>query len=324
MRGVFLDTDTLRPEELDFSALRATLDDWDFHPRTLPDETAARIVDAEVIVTNKVLITADHIRENPQLRLVCVSATGTNNIDMHAAAEAGVLVRNVANYASASVAQHTLALMLALATQWHRYHADVLAGDWAKSPMFCLMTHPVVELAGKTLGIVGAGDLGRQVARLGEAFGMDVIVAQLPGREVRGQSSWPRAPWPDFLPACDFLSVHCPLTDDTRDLIGVVELARMKRSAFLVNTARGGIINEAALLAALQQGVIAGAALDVLAQEPPPADHPLIAAKLPNLIITPHNAWVSRECRQRLLDGVTRNIRAWLAESRQRGHQGCP
>lgn len=319
MRGVFLDTDTLRPEELDFSALRATLGDWDFHPQTTPGQTAARIADAEVIVTNKVLITAAHISANPQLRLICVSATGTNNIDLRAAAEAGVLVRNVANYASASVAQHTLALMLALATQWHRYHADVLAGDWAKSPMFCLMTHPVVELAGKTLGIVGAGDLGRQVARLGEAFGMDVIVAQRPGREVRGQPSWPRVPWPDFLSACDFVSVHCPLNDDTRDLIGATELARMKRSAFLINTARGGIVNETALLAALQAGVIAGAALDVLAQEPPPADHPLIAARLPNLIITPHNAWVSRECRQRLLDGVTRNIRAWLADTAQHG-----
>lgn len=324
MHGVFLDTDTLRPGELDFSALRASLASWDFHARTAPDETAARIADAEVIVTNKVLVTAEHIRANPQLRLICVSATGTNNVDVHAAAEAGVLVRNVANYASASVAQHTLALMLALATQWHRYHADVLAGEWAKSPMFCLMTHPVVELAGKTLGIVGAGDLGRQVARLGEAFGMDVIVAQLPGREVRGQPSWPRVPWPEFLAACDFLSVHCPLTDDTRDLIGTAELSRMKRSAFVLNTARGGIVNEAALLAALQDGTIAGAALDVLAQEPPPADQPLIATKLPNLIITPHNAWVSRECRQRLLDGVTRNIRAWLAESGQRGHRDCP
>lgn len=319
MHGVFLDTDTLRPEELDFSALRATLESWDFHARTLPDETAARIGNAEVIVTNKVLITADHIRANPQLRLICVSATGTNNVDLRAAAETGVLVRNVANYASASVAQHALALMLALATQWHRYHADVLAGEWAKSPMFCLMTHPVIELAGKTLGIVGAGDLGRQVARLGEAFGMDVIVAQLPGRELRGQPSWPRVPWQDFLPACDFVSVHCPLTDDTRDLIGAAELARMKPGAFVVNTARGGIVNETALLAALQAGVIAGAALDVLAQEPPPADHPLIAARLPNLIITPHNAWVSRECRQRLLDGVTRNIRAWLADTAQHG-----
>lgn len=317
MHGVFLDTDTLRPAELDFSALRASMDSWDFHARTAPDDTAARIAGAEVIVTNKVLVTEGHIHANPQLRLICVCATGTNNVDVRAAAEAGVQVRNVANYASASVAQHTLALMLALATQWHRYHADVLAGEWAKSPMFCLMTHPVVELAGKTLGIVGAGDLGRQVARLGEAFGMDVIVAQLPGRAPREAGDagatlpWPRVPWPDFLAACDFLSVHCPLADNTRDLLGAAGLARMKRTAFVVNTARGGIVNEAALLAALQEGVIAGAALDVLAQEPPPAGHPLVAARLPNLIITPHNAWVSRECRQRLLDGVTRNIRAW-------------
>lgn len=316
MHGVFLDTATMRPDELDFSALRASLDSWDFHAATTPEQTAARIAGADVIVSNKVLVTADLIRANPQLRLVCVCATGTNNVDLPAAAAAGVLVRNVANYAAASVAQHTLALMLGLATQWHRYHDEVLAGDWARSPMFCLMHHPVTELAGKTLGIVGAGDLGRQVARLGEAFGMDVIVAQLPGREpVRGQSPWPRVGWHEFLPACDFLSIHCPLNEQTRDLVGADELRRMKRSAFVLNTARGGIVNEAALLAALRDGAIAGAALDVLDREPPPADHPLIAARLPNLIITPHNAWVSRECRQRLLDGVTRNIVSWRRET---------
>lgn len=315
MHGVFLDTDTLRPAELDFSALRAALDSWDFHPATAPHETAARIAQADVVVTNKVVLDGTLLRANPQLQLVCVCATGTNNVDTQVAAELGIPVRNVAAYAGASVAQHTLALMLGLATQWHRYQADVLAGDWARSPMFCLMSHPVVELAGKTLGIVGAGDLGRQVARLGEAFGMDVIVAQLPGREPLGQSPWPRVPWREFLPACDFLSIHCPLDTRTLGLIGAAELAAMKRTAFLVNTARGGIVDEAALLDALRADTLAGAALDVLAQEPPPADHPLVAARLPNLILTPHNAWVSRECRQRLLDGVTRNIVAWRASA---------
>lgn len=313
MHGVFLDTATMRPDELDFSALRASLDSWDFHERTAPAETAARIADAEVIVTNKVLITADHFRDNPQLRLVCVCATGTNNVDLAAARDAGVEVRNVTNYASASVAQHTLALMLGLATQWHRYHAAVQQGDWARSPMFCLMDFPVSELAGKTLGIVGSGDLGARVAQLGEAFGMEVIVAQLPGREgaVRGQQRWPRVPWPQFLGIADYVSLHCPLTPETIGLIGENELRAMKRTAFLVNTARGGIVDEAALLIALREGRIAGAALDVLTREPPPADHPLLAAGLSNLIVTPHNAWVSRECRQRLLDGVTRNIRTW-------------
>lgn len=316
MRGVFLDTATMRPEELDFSALRATLAGWTFHERTAPAETAARIAGAEVIVTNKVVIDAALIAANPQLRFIGVCATGTNNVDLEAARAAGITVRNVTGYAGASVAQHTLALMLGLATQWHRYHAAVQAGDWARSPMFCLMDYPVVELAGKTLGIVGSGDLGRQVARLGEAFGMDVILAQLPHRaEPAGQSPWPRVPWRDFLPACDFISIHCPLTPETRGLFNAEALSAMKRSAFLVNTARGGIVDEQALLAALKAGTLAGAALDVLATEPPPADHPLVTARLPNLILTPHNAWVSRECRQRLLDGVTRNLRAFLADN---------
>lgn len=318
MHGVFLDTATMRPEELDFAALRTSLASWDFHARTAPAETAARIAQAEVIVTNKVVIDGALIRANPQLRLICVCATGTNNINLQAAADAGVAVRNVAGYAAASVAQHTLALMLGLATQWHRYRDAVQRGDWARSPMFCLMDFPVIELAGKTLGIVGAGDLGAQVARLGEAFGMDVIVATLPHREhsaPRGQLPWPRVAWQVFLPTCDFISIHCPLTPETRDLFDASALQQMKESAFLVNTARGGIVNEAALLDALREGSIAGAALDVLAQEPPPADHPLLAAGLPNLIVTPHNAWVSRECRQRLLDGVTRNITTFVADN---------
>ncbi len=317
MHGVFLDTATMQPDELDFTGLRATLPSWTFHENTAPADVGTRIADATVIVTNKVVINGEHIRANPQLRLICVCATGINNVDAQAVQEAGVAVRNVTHYASAAVAQHTLALMLGLATQWHRYARRVEDGDWAQSPMFCLMDLPAIELAGKTLGIVGAGDLGTQVARLGEAFRMDVVVAELPHRagSARGALAWPRLPWNAFLPACDVISIHCPLTPETRDLFDARALAAMKPSAFLVNTARGGIVNEAALLDALREKRIAGAALDVLEQEPPPRDHPLIAARLPNLIITPHNAWTSRECRQRLLDGVTRNIRTFCAEN---------
>lgn len=316
MHGVFLDTATMLPDELDFTALRATLPSWAFHDNTSPADVSARIAQAEVIVTNKVVITGEHMRANPQLRLICVCATGMNNVDLQAAEVAGIAVRNVTHYATAGVAQHTLALMLGLATQWHRYARRVDAGDWAKSPMFCLMDLPATELAGKTLGIVGAGDLGTQVGRLGEAFGMDVVLAQLPHRNgtLGGAAIWPRLPWLEFLRACDFISIHCPLTAETRDLFNASALATMKSTAFLINTARGGIVNEPALLDALRNNRIAGAALDVLAQEPPPANHPLIAAQLPNLIITPHNAWASRECRQRLLDGVARNIRAFLAD----------
>lgn len=315
MHGVFLDTATLRPDEIDLAPITRTLSRWTLHERTAPAQTAARIADANIIVTNKVMIRREHIHANPQLRLICVSATGVNNIDTATAAECGVVVRNVENYATVSVAQHTFALLLALATQWHRYHAAVQAGAWSRSDMFCLMDHPVTELAGKTLGIIGAGDLGLAVARLGEAFGMHIVLAQLPGRTSHTSSSYQRLPLDDFLASSDVISIHCPLTEATRDLLGATELARMKRGAFLLNTARGGLVNEAALLDALKNHRIAGAALDVLTREPPAADHPLLCAQLPNLIVTPHCAWVSRECRQRLIDGVAHNIRAFLMEN---------
>ena len=314
MHGVFLDTATLHPgdtPDLDFARLRAALPHWTFHDRTAPGEVAARIAAADVVVTNKVVLDAALLQGAPRLKLVCVSATGMNNVDLAAAQAAGIPVRNVTGYAGASVAQHTLALMLGLATQWHRYAHAVEQGDWARSPLFCLMHLPVVELAGRTLGIVGGGNLGRQVGHLAAALGMHVQLAQLPGRATATPAPWPRVPWAEFLRSSDVVSIHCPLTDETRGLFGAGALRAMKPTAFLVNTARGGIVDEAALLTALREGWIAAAATDVLAQEPPAADHPLIAARLPNLVITPHNAWVSRDSRQRLLDGVAANIEAW-------------
>ncbi|MBZ2190396.1 D-2-hydroxyacid dehydrogenase [Alcanivorax sp. JB21] len=327
MRGVFLDTATLAThagaaDELDFSGLRDaltgaddSLPEWRFHDQTTAAQTAERIVDADVVVTNKVVLDAALIAGAPRLKLICVSATGTNNVDSEAAAARGIPVRNVPDYAGASLAQHTLALMLGLATRWHDYHADVRAGDWSRSPTFCLMHRPVVELAGKTLGIVGYGSLGQAVARLAEAFGMRVKVAASlrPGADSDADTG--RVPLRTLLPDVDVLSLHCPLTEDTRHLIGASQLAAMKPTAFLINTARGALIDEPALADALRRGEIAGAALDVLGQEPPPADHVLLAPDIPNLIITPHNAWISRECRQRLLDGVANNVRDWVCAS---------
>ncbi|MCH8541930.1 MAG: D-2-hydroxyacid dehydrogenase [Alcanivorax sp.] len=326
MRGVFLDRATLitgaatdaatgreTPDELDFSGLEASLDSmhqWQYFDQTSPEQVAERIRDAQVVVTNKVVLDRVVIEGAPDLRLICVIATGTNNIDLAAAEARGIPVCNVTDYAGPGVAQHTLALMLGLATRWHEYYADVQAGLWSQSPTFCLMQRPVMELAGKTLGIVGHGTLGQAVARLAEAFGMRVLVAasQRPGAAVEAG----RVPLEALLPQVDVLSLHCPLTEDTRHLIGAPQLAAMKSSALLINTARGGLIDEMALADALRRGDIAGAALDVLSQEPPPADHVLLAADIPNLIITPHNAWISRECRQRLLDGVAANIRNWV------------
>lgn len=311
MRGVFLDSATLQPEELDLTALRASGPEWIFHEHTVPSEAAARIQGAAVVITNKVVLDRALIEQADALRLICVSATGTNNVDLDAAGEHGIPVCNVTGYATASVAQHSLALMLGLATRWRDYDRDVRAGVWSQSRTFCRLDHPVVELAGRTLGVIGYGTLGRAVALLAEALDMRVLVAESlrPGAE-----SMPgRTPLDELLANSDVISLHCPLTPETERLINADTLATMKPGALLINTARGGLVDEPALLEALRHGSLGGAALDVLSQEPPPADHPLVTADLPHLIITPHSAWVSGACRQRLLDGVAANIRAWAA-----------
>lgn len=309
MRGVVLDLDTLHPEDLSLESLRASLPEWRLFAGTAPADTVARMVDCQVVVTNKVVIDRPAIQASPQLRLICVSATGTNNVDLEAAAERGIVVCNVRDYAAASLAQHVFALLLALATRWHEYAADVRAGEWSRSPMFCLMQRPVMELAGKTLGIIGYGVLGREVARLAEAFGMRVLVSASLRPGVATQAD--RVALSVLLQESDVISLHCPLDEATAKLVDSRFLAAMKPGALLINTARGGLVDEAALKQALVTGQLAGAALDVLSVEPPPADHPLLDPAIPNLIITPHNAWVSRECRQRLLDGVVANIEGW-------------
>ena len=307
MRGVFLDTLTMKLEELDTSALEGILDHWDYFETTAPEETAERIKDADVVITNKVVLDRALIDGAPNLKLICVCATGTNNIDLDAASQKNIPVMNVAGYTGSSLAQHTVALILALATRWHQYSDDVGKGRWTQSPIFCRLDYPVMELAGKNLGIIGYGDLGQKVARLGEALGMHILIAD----SFTGEKKAGRVPLELLLSEADVISLHCPLTDETDTLVDEQFLGAMKNSAFLVNTARGGLVDENALVAALKNGDIGGAALDVLSVEPPPATHPLLADDIPNLIITPHNAWISRESRQRLLDGVVNNIRDW-------------
>ena len=307
MRGVFLDTLTMKLEELDTRALLESLDQWEFFESTAPDQTAARIENADVVITNKVVLDRSLIENAPQLKLICVCATGTNNVDLDAARERGIPVRNVAGYAGASVPQHALTLMLALATRWHQYHQDVMAGRWSESPVFCRLDYPVMELAGKNLGIIGYGDLGQKMAALGEALGMNILVAE----SLSGQKETGRIPLAQLLTESDVISLHCPLTEQTDKLVNKEFLSAMKPGALLVNTARGGLIDEPALAQALRSGHLGGAALDVLSTEPPPADHPLLSPDIPNLILTPHNAWISRESRQRLLDGVVNNISDW-------------
>lgn len=307
--GVFLDLASLHDSDLDLSALRGLLDDWREYPATAPQERLAHIGDAEVVVLNKVVLDREVLRAAPRLRLVCVTATGTNNIDLAAAEERGIVVSNVRGYATDSVAQHVMAVILAHHTRLFQYHAAVRRGDWSRAGQFCLLDYPVRELRGMTLGIVGFGELGQGVARLAEAFGMRVRVAQRPGGEDRRPG---RVPLELLLAESDVVSLHVPLTPETEGLIDARRLALMQPHALLVNTARGAVVDNAALADALRRGLIGGAAIDVLDREPPPLDHPLLADDIPNLILTPHTAWAGRQARQNVVDQTVANIRAWL------------
>ncbi|GAB2880290.1 D-2-hydroxyacid dehydrogenase [Microbulbifer echini] len=317
MRGVFLDAMTMKLGELDTQALINSLDHWDFYETTSAAQTAERIAGADVVITNKVVLNRAHMERAGSLKLICVCATGTNNIDLEAARNLNISVRNVQGYAGASVPQHTLALILALASRWHQYHQDVMAGRWSQSEIFCLLDYPVVELAGKTLGIIGYGALGQRVAKLGEALDMRVLVAEsLRGIKREDRKCEGRVPLAQLKTESDVISLHCPLSPQTEKFINRAFLDAMKPGALLVNTARGGLVDEEAVADALRNGKLGGAALDVLSEEPPPASHPLLSRDIPNLIITPHNAWISRESRQRLLNGVANNIKNWKRELR--------
>lgn len=313
-KGVILDLDSLHPGDLHLDGLLASLPAWELHDHTRPDELAARLSGRDLAITNKCPLDADALAAS-RLKLVCVAATGTNNVDLEAARRLGIRVCNVTAYATPSVAEHTFALILSL-TRRLGEHRRAAREEWPQSPHFCVLDYPVRELAGRTLGIVGHGELGHAVARLGEAFGMRVLISERPGA---AEPRPGRTPFPTVLQTADVLSLHCPLTPETRGLIDAAALQRMPRHALLINTARGGIVDEDALLAALQSGRLGGAALDVLASEPPPARHPLLNAELPNLIITPHVAWAAREARQRLVDELQANIEAFQAgDSRNR------
>lgn len=310
MQGCFLDAGSVG-NGLDWQRLVATLDDWQWHHHTSPEQIAERIAGMQVVVTNKVVIDAETIAQSPALELICIAATGVDNVDLQAAAERDIPVVNVAGYATPAVSQHVLALMLGHATRWADYDQAVKRGGWAASDFFCMHDFPIVELDGRALGLVGYGVLGSAVARLAEAFGMTVLVSERPqATHIRDG----RVSFDDMLTQTDFISLHCPLTDDTRHLINADVLRRMKPNAMLINTARGGIVDSDALIAALRAGDIGAAAIDVLDKEPPAADHPLLAGDIPNLIVTPHTAWASRNARQRMLDGVAANI-----ESARRG-----
>ncbi|WP_456372141.1 2-hydroxyacid dehydrogenase [Thiolapillus sp.] len=319
MKAVFLDYASIDTGDLDRSHLAATVESWDWHDATDPGQISERLKGADIVVSNKVPLSEALLAGAPRLKLVCIAATGTDKIDLEAAARLDIQVSNVVRYATPAVVQHVFALILALSTRLIAYHEEVREGEWQAQGNFCLLNHPISEISGKTLGIVGSGELGQGVARVAECFGMKVLFAQRPGSEHLLPE---RTPLHKLLSQVDILSLHVPLADNTRNLIGPAELALMKPGALLINTARGGIVEEQALADALRSGHLGGAGMDVLTREPPPDDNPLLANDIPNLILTPHTAWASREARQRLLDEIAHNITAFR-QGRARNCVNC-
>lgn len=311
-RIVFLDRGTL-PVAMRVPALPLQ---WHEHESTLPEQVVARLAHAEVAISNKVPLIAASLAQLPKLKLIAVAATGTNNVDLEYCREHGIAVGNVSGYSTDSVAEHTFALLLALRRQVHSYHADILAGAWQRSAHFALLSHPLNDLHGSTLGIFGYGHIGQAVARIAEAFGMKVLVAEHKNApSIRAG----RVPFEQMLEQADAVTLHCPLTPETRNLIGEPELRRMKPSAILLNLARGGIVDEAALARALHEKWIAGAGVDVLTTEPPRAGNPLLEVAGPNCIITPHVAWASQQSLVRLAEEIVLNTEAFYrGKSRNR------
>lgn len=301
MKGVFLDSRTISLPAQELKVLTQTLPDWQLYPQTAQHEVAERIKEADIIVTNKVPLDAK-VLQQARCRCICVAATGFDHIDLQAAKANDTVVCNIRHYSTYSVSQLTMGLVLALVHHLDDYLHAVKTGLWQQSSIFTLARQPTVELYDKVFGIIGFGAIGQQVAKIAEAFGMNVVVAQRKN-DVYQLDDW--------LPKVDILSLHCPLTEKTQKIINATTLGRMKKSAYLVNTARGGLIDETALLKALSHHKIAGAALDVLREEPPSLSCELLNAKLPNLLVTPHMAWCTIEAQRRLLAELVANIEAF-------------
>lgn len=308
MHAVFLDWQSVDNQDLDATCLHKLALDWQFHAATGQAQLAERLDGQAIVVSNKVVLDAQTLRDARDLKLICVAATGTNNVDLAAAAERQIPVCNVRAYATASVVQHVFMLLLSLVRCQPQYQRALQQGRWQQGPHFCFLDYTIEELTGKTLGIIGYGELGRAVAAMAKQFGMQVIVAQ----RTHGEPEAGRVDLHALLPQVDVLSLHCPLSEATRNSIGERELALMKPGAILINTARGGIVDESALLSALRAGRLGGAGIDVLEREPPSDGNALLEAVLPNLIVTPHIAWASRQARQRLIESVALNIRHFL------------
>lgn len=308
MKIAFLDRATLSPDTtLRLPAVAHELVSYD---HTQPGEVASRIADADIVITNKVKLTAENLGQASRLKLVAVAATGTDNIDLKACAERGIVVSNVRNYAGHTVPEHTFALMFALRRSICAYRDSLKAGRWQESGQFCYFDYPVRDLAGSTLGIIGDGVLGNAVATIGRALGMQVLFSAFKGHSGQGSLY---TPFDDMLARSDVITLHCPLNAHTRNMLGAEDFAKMARKPLIINTARGGLVDEAALALALRSGQISGAGFDVVSAEPPAADHPFMALlDLPNFILTPHVAWASREAIQGLADQLIDNVEAFV------------
>ena len=309
MRIVVLDGYTTNPGDLSWAELEK-LGDCRIYDRTPHDQVVARAAGAPIALTNKTLLMRETLDQLPELRYIGVLATGYNVVDVEAATRRNIVVTNVPRYGTMSVVQSAFAHLLNLATHTAEHAQGVAAGRWSRSVEFCYWDYPLVELDGLTLGIIGLGEIGRRVAQAGLAFRMKVL-AYDPVPPQNAPPSVRMADLDEIFKTSDAVTLHCPLTDSNRHLIDARRLSQMKPTAFLINTSRGPLIDEQALAQALDAGQIAGAGLDVLSVEPPPADHPLLTAK--NCYITPHNAWATKAARLRLLDEAVENVRAFLA-----------
>ena len=283
---------------------------WVEYADTLPPEVSERVQPASIIISNKLSLGEQQLSGAPDVKLIAIAATGSDCVDLDYCRRRGIAVCNVRGYAVNSVPEHVLMLILALRRNLLAYRADVQAGKWQQSKQFCLLTHPLHDIKSSTLGIVGYGSIGKSMAQLAESAGMKVLISEhRKAKSIRGG----RTVFDEVLTQSDVVTLHCPLTDETRDMFGRREFEMMKRSALLINTARGALIQDEALIAALREGLIAGAACDVLRDEPPRAGSPLLDLNLPNFIVTPHVAWASDEATQILADQVIDNLEAFVA-----------
>ncbi len=296
MRAVLLDGYTINPGDLSWDKVRCLCDEFTVYDSSYNEDLVPRIGDCEIVFTSKTQITRQVMEQAPNLKYIGLTATGYNNVDVKAAADLGIAVTNVPAYATDAVAQHTLALILELTNHVGLHSESVDAGEWTSNPFFCYWKKPITLLAGKSIGIIGYGQIGRKVGELAKAFGMTVNVYSR-DREAAVKS--------------DFVSLHCPLTAENKHMINAAFIEEMKPGAVLLNTARGALVDEQALAVALKTGRLGGAGLDVLETEPPKADCPLLG--LDNCVITPHNSWAPKEMRQMVIDVLANNLHSWLS-----------